>query len=389
MDPTDSTNDSDESANTADHAEHAVSSGGIMSSPLVPLAATVVVVAGVRGFSEQLAPLALALVLIIAVTPVQGWLRRKGAPGWAALLGSLAAGYGILLALVAMLSWSLYEMSTLFTDPEYSDGLGDLQDQVAGWLQDLGVREGAISDAIADIDVQSVIGRVGGAVSSALGVVSAMVMVLVAMFFMATDATALGQRINDLAKAQPLLNSGIDGFVANTRSYLWVSTVFGAAVAVADGIALWLLGIPLVGVWIVLSFVTNYIPNVGFVVGVIPPAIVAAVIYDVERMIWVVIIYSVLNFVIQTLIQPRIVGDSVGLSTTLTFLSLVFWSFVIGPLGAVLAVPLTLMAKALLVDINPSLQWMRPLLSLKPLDEEFAPPPESPFDAGGAAAETG
>ncbi|MFV0257060.1 MAG: AI-2E family transporter [Acidimicrobiales bacterium] len=356
-------------------------------SPLLGIAAAVVIVAGLRGFSQQLAPLALGLVLIIAVTPIQGALRKRGVPGWAAMLASLFSAYGILVALLGSLVWSGYQIIDLFRQPEYSQGLADLQESVGERLQSLGVREGAISEAIANIDIQNVLGRLGSALSGIMGLTSSVVLVLVVMFFMATDASPLGRRIKELAADQPLLNAGIDGFVAKTRSYLVVSTVFGAAVAVADGVALWLLGVPLVSVWVVLSFVTNYIPNVGFIVGVIPPALVALLAYDLNRMIWVVIVYSVLNFVIQTLIQPRIVGSSVGLSSTLTFLSLVFWSFVIGPLGAILAVPLTLVTKAFIVDINPRLQWMRPLLSLEPMEQELAPVAANPFDDKAPGAE--
>jgi predicted PurR-regulated permease PerM len=77
----------------------------------------------------------------------------------------------------------------------------------------------------------------------------------------------------------------------------------------------------------------------------------------------VVVAYSLINFVIQALIQPKFVGDAVGLSISLTFLSLVFWSYVIGPLGALLAVPLSLLAKALLVDADPDSRWLDPLIA--------------------------
>ena len=76
-----------------------------------------------------------------------------------------------------------------------------------------------------------------------------------------------------------------------------------------------------------------------------------------------VVAYAVINLVIQSLIQPKFVGDAVGLSITLTFLSLVFWSYVIGPLGALLAVPLSLLAKALLVDADPDSRWLDPLIA--------------------------
>ena len=90
-------------------------------------------------------------------------------------------------------------------------------------------------------------------------------------------------------------------------------------------------------------------------------------------MLVVVIVYSVINFVVQTVIQPRFVGDAVGLSTTLTFLSLVFWGWVFGALGALLAVPLSLFVKALLIDIDPSARWVSPLIAL----DRPAPPPDA------------
>ena len=99
-----------------------------------------------------------------------------------------------------------------------------------------------------------------------------------------------------------------------------------------------------------LAFVTGYIPTVGFLIGVAPPALLALLTGGWKLAVAVVVIYAVLNFVVQSVIQPKFVSGAVGLSMVVSFLSLVFWSWLIGPLGAVLAVPLTLLAKAMLVD---------------------------------------
>jgi predicted PurR-regulated permease PerM len=80
----------------------------------------------------------------------------------------------------------------------------------------------------------------------------------------------------------------------------------------------------------------------------------------------------VLNFVIQTLIQPRFIGDSVGLAMTTTFVALVFWAWLLGPVGALLAIPLTLLVKALLVDVDPSAGWATALAG------SLAPEPKAP-----------
>ena len=83
--------------------------------------------------------------------------------------------------------------------------------------------------------------------------------------------------------------------------------------AVIDGVVLYLMGIPGAFVWAVLAFVTNFIPNIGFIIGVIPPAFIALLDSGAEKMVAVIVVYSVINFVIQSVIQPRVVGDAVGL----------------------------------------------------------------------------
>jgi AI-2 transport protein TqsA len=163
------------------------------------------------------------------------------------------------------------------------------------------------------------------------------------------------------------------------RAATWVvSTVFGLIVAVIDADFLWLVGVPLPLLWGLLAFITNYIPNVGFIIGVVPPALLALLEGGPRLMVIVIVAYSAINFIIQSIIQPKFVSDAVNLSLTLTFLSLVFWAFVIGPLGAVLAIPLTLLAKALLLDVDPNTRWISGLLVGGPAPPEEADTAETP-----------
>jgi predicted PurR-regulated permease PerM len=118
--------------------------------------------------------------------------------------------------------------------------------------------------------------------------------------------------------------------------------------------------------WGLLSFVTNFIPNIGFVIGVIPPALLALLEGGWGAALVVIGVYSGLNIIIQTFIQPRYVGASVGLSVEMTFLSLVVWAFLLGPLGALLAVPMTLLIRAVLIDPDPKVAWVTPLISTVP-----------------------
>ena len=118
--------------------------------------------------------------------------------------------------------------------------------------------------------------------------------------------------------------------------------------------------------WGLLSFITNYIPNVGFVLGLVPPALLALLEGGFGKLLAVVIVYSALNVVVQTILQPKFTGDAVGLTVTVTFLSLVFWAWVLGPLGALLALPMSLFVKAVFIDADPRARWVNAIISSKP-----------------------
>jgi len=152
-----------------------------------------------------------------------------------------------------------------------------------------------------------------------------------------------------------------------------VATVFGLIIAVLDTIVLILFGIPEPVLWGVLAFLTNYIPNIGFVIGLVPPAVLALLGSGPQQMVVIIVIYSVLNLGIQSGIQPKVIGDAVGLSSTLTFMSLVLWAWILGPIGALLAVPASLLVKAVLVDAIPSNQWLVPVLAGRSGDDLAAP----------------
>jgi predicted PurR-regulated permease PerM len=141
-----------------------------------------------------------------------------------------------------------------------------------------------------------------------------------------------------------------------------VSSVFGVICSVLDIAALQWLTVPLPVLWGVLAFITNYIPNIGFFVGLVPPAMLALLDGGVREMVFVIIAYLAINVVIQTVIQPKFVGDVVGLSVTVTFLATAFWAWALGALGALLAIPLTLLVKAVLIDVDPGSRWLDALI---------------------------
>jgi AI-2 transport protein TqsA len=190
--------------------------------------------------------------------------------------------------------------------------------------------------------------------------------VILLLLFLAMDASNFPQKLSSNRDGRPAAVEALQSFAHGTRQYLIVSTVFGFIVAVLDTTFLAFTPVPDPFLWGLLAFITNYIPNVGFIIGLVPPAALGLLVGGPGLMLLIIIVYIVLNFIIQSVIQPKFVGDAVGLSVSLTFLSLIFWVFVLGPSGAFLAVPLSLLAKALLVDVDSDSDWLRPLLSSGP-----------------------
>ncbi|WP_243636889.1 AI-2E family transporter [Rhodococcus sp. Eu-32] len=334
---------------------------------LLGIAALVVAVAGTRAFAGVVGPTFLALMLTVVVHPLPEWLRRTGVPNWIATVLAILVVYAILGILVLSLVFSTARLATLL--PTYADDFDGLVADVQKLLSDNGIGQDQIHDLLSKLDASTIFGLVDGILTGALSIFSNLLFVLVLLLFMAVDASSYTPRTAILLRTRPDIADAFRRFSSGTRTYLVVSTVFGLIVAVIDAGALWAMGIPLPVLWGLLAFITNYIPNIGFVIGLIPPALIGLLQGGPKLMIAVIVVYSVVNVVIQSIIQPKFVGDAVGLSVTLTFLSLVFWSWVLGPLGAILAIPLTLMAKALLVDIDPATRWVDVLVS-------SGPPPE-------------
>lgn len=331
---------------------------------LLATAAAVVSIAGMKGFAGIIGPSFLALMLTIAVQPVQSWARRRGWPVWLGMALALLTAYAIVLGLLAVLIVSAAQLATEL--PAYADRFDDLLDGVRSLLDDLGVGGEQIHDLLGGLDIRQLTSLLGKTLSGLTGILSDLFFVLALILFMAFDAMSMDRRVAIVDQVRPDIAYALGSFAAGTRRYLVVSTVFGLIVAVFDGAALWWLGVPLPLLWAVLSFITNFIPNIGFVLGLVPPALLALLDGGARTMLWVIVLYCVINFVIQSVIQPKYVGDAVGLSVTITFLSLIFWAWVLGALGAILAIPLTLLLKAVLLDIDPSTRWVSALISTAP-----------------------
>ncbi|WP_410566926.1 AI-2E family transporter [Amycolatopsis sp. cmx-4-61] len=328
---------------------------------LLGAAAAVVVLAGVQAVAWFAGPVFLALVVVITLDPVRTWLRRKGWPRWLTVGVLVVTVYAILVGFFLVFVVSVAQLSALA--PRYTGRVDELLHDGLTVLGRFGVGEPELRTMLSSLDTGKLVGLAGSLLAGVGGLVTNLAFLFALLLFLSAETAWAGQRLGRIARDRPWISAALRGFASGTRRYLLVTTVFGGLVAALDTTALALLGVPGALLWGLLAFVTNYIPNVGFVIGVAPPAVIALLDGGWRSLLIVIVVYAALNFVVQSLIQPRFVAGSVGLSTLVTVLALVFWTWLLGPLGAVLAVPATLLAKALLVDVDPRARWADALLS--------------------------
>ncbi|MGR6092161.1 AI-2E family transporter [Brevibacterium sp. CSND-B09] len=317
-----------------------------------------------RGLQDIVAPVFLALNFYIVVYPVQRLLTRIKVPRAIGACISVVLVLCMIFAFFGLTAWSVAELVILI--PSYSNELVATYQSTLALLSDIGVTSSVIQQQLSAFDVRSVLDAVYPLLTNLSSVAGLLTTVIMAVFFVAMDSMGIDKRMAMLLDVKPSLSASIGDFASGVRRYWVVATVFGLIVAFLDVIALAIIDVPLIWVWGVLAFLTNYIPNIGFVIGLVPPALLALVDSGWQSALWVVIAYSVLNFVIQAIIQPKFTGESVGVTPLISFLSLLFWVWILGWLGALLALPATLLIKALLVDADPRARWVNILLASDP-----------------------
>jgi AI-2 transport protein TqsA len=338
-------------------------------------ASAVALLAGMRAAATVIGPVLIALLMTIAWSPGSLWLRKRGWPPTLAALTGIFIGV-VVIALLGLLIWS----SALQLEaklPEYQDRLTELRDSATAMLARLPFDASGLSSAEAlqpGALVQRALQVVGGITSTA-GTFSLLILIMAFMMiesvrypqklFAAIDAKRDADREGATAKQ-------LDRFVTSMRSYIVLNTVFGLLAAVANTLLLWAIGVDLALLWGVLSFLLSFLPNIGFVIALAPPALLALLQLGVPRALMVVVGFIIINTVVDNVIKPRFVGESLDLSPAVVVLSLVFWGWLLGPVGALLAVPLSIAVKFLLESYG-EVRWLGYLLS----DRDGAPNHES------------
>lgn len=322
---------------------------GLSRTPRLLLisASIIVVVAGIRAFSEPLTALFMAALIAMLCAPLQARLRARGWSQGAALTVVLVLIIGIGLLLVTFIGVSANQLIRKL--PDYEAQLRQLETSTWSELDRLGLSEQTVT-AIESIDLQSLIPFVSSVLRATLDSLGSVLLVFLILVYMLIDAPNIPGRLRAVLGADSVWLTKAGAFVYSVQRYMILKTVFGVVIAAIQTVVMLLMGVDFAVQWGVLAVIANYIPNIGFVLGLIPPVAVTLLEKGPAMAVFLLIVYSLINNVIENFVAPRFMSEELGISTLFIFLSLIFWTWVLGAAGALLAVPLTLLVKIMLLD---------------------------------------
>jgi AI-2 transport protein TqsA len=302
---------------------------------LVGAAAIFIILFGIRGSAYIINPILLAAVITITVLPIPGWLTQRGIPGWLSL---------VLTILMVVVVLALVIMTAFFS-------ITGLAGQLPQYIASDGQQASGTSTGIAGISsTMSSVGRflqtnqvAQNMLASVLDLLVQFGWALVIFFFMISAAIAMPapSRLG-LDPGMPAI-AHVTRLTEDVRKYLGVLTGINFLVALGDTILLLILGVDYAVLWGLLAWFMGYIPSIGFIIALIPPVVLAYFQYGLQTAIIVLVGFILINGGVQNFIQPKIMGQRLSISPVVVFIGLFVWGYLLGGIGAILAVPLTML----------------------------------------------
>ncbi|AXR08415.1 AI-2E family transporter [Salinimonas sediminis] len=326
---------------------------------LIVLACLVVVLAGIKAASAIMVPFFLSGFIAIACSPLINWASRRKIPKWlsVSLVISLIVIFGFLLA--GLVGQSLTEFKENL--PDYRSKL----DTEFAWVIDqLAIFNIHVNRELiaSHLDPGMAMSLATNFISGMGGVLSNLFLILLTVIFMLFEADSIPSRLH-VALADPDMKmQHIDKFIRSVNSYLAIKTVVSLATGLIIGVWLYVMEIDHFLLWAVLAFMLNYIPNIGSIIAALPAVLIAFVQFGFASAGLVALAFVLVNTIMGNLIEPRLMGRGMGLSTLVVFLSLIFWGWLLGTVGMLLSVPLTMVVKIAL-ESRPESEWLAVLLS--------------------------
>jgi predicted PurR-regulated permease PerM len=326
---------------------------------MLVLAATVIVLVGIRLGAPILNPIFFALVLSLLFSPIYSWLKHRGLPSPVVLVIMLVVISALFMGLFFILGVSISRFSERIGF--YTSQLNSQVVNLDALLERLGLSNVDLRDVVKPNVLANALGTV---LSGVAGFLSDLFLILMIMLFLLGEGPAMMNRLRAGAGRD---NPQVERLTAVGRSVVRqfglraiVNLVTGAGVTVL----LLLLGVDFPLLWGILTFFLSFVPYIGLVLAVTPAVVLALAEFDVTRAVLVIVGVIVINVLAENVLSPVMMGRGLNISPTIVFLSFIFWAWLLGGPGAFLALPITLFV-AVMLDTFPETRWLASLMGIR------------------------
>jgi predicted PurR-regulated permease PerM len=328
---------------------------------LIPLAAFVIVVAGMKAAAPLLVPFLLAIFIAILIAPPYQWLQDKGLSGGLALLVVMVVLVVLMLLTGALIGTSLDDFSRAL--PGYQARLREMTGGLIRWMAGQGLVL-SVDTVTQYLDPGKAMKLVSTLLSSMGAMLTNSFLILITVIFLLLEAAGLPDKWRAVSRNAEATLEQFGATTRNINHYMGIKTLASLATGLVIAVWLWIIGVDYPLLWGLLAFLFNYVPNIGSILAAVPAVLLALIQLGVTQALLAAAGYAVVNVVIGTFVEPRFMGRGLGLSTLVVFLSLVFWGWVLGPVGMLLSVPLTIAIKIAL-DSREETRWMAVMLGTR------------------------
>jgi predicted PurR-regulated permease PerM len=309
---------------------------------LLTAAAIVVIVAGLRAASPILVRFLLSLFIAVISAPVLFWLKRKGCPTGLALVLVILVILSSGMLLVAVVGTSLNDFSSAL--PAYQTRLLQQAGALFTWLEGKGI-EVPHRVLLQYFDPGAAMRLAASILTSLSGVLTNAFFILLTVVFILLEASSFPEKLRSILEDPENSFIHLNKFVETVKRYIAIKTLVSLLTGVFITVWLQILGVDFALLWGLLAFMLNYVPTLGSFIAAIPAVLLTLVQLGVGPALLAGLGYLVVNLVMGNVLEPGLMGRRLGLSTLIVFLSLVFWGWVLGPIGMLLSVPLTMTLK--------------------------------------------
>ena len=334
---------------------------------LIVFAAFVIVVSGLKMASSLVVPFLLAVFIAMIVSPLLAWLKSRRVPGGIAivLIISLILSIGLILGAVIGASVDSFRQDI----PVYSAKLSLISESIQQSIAQNGIAIDA-EQWQNSFDPSAVMRWVGSTLASFGSVMTNSVLILLTVIFILAENTRFGDKLR-MARGDKSSQAWLAELDTSIHGYLAIKSAISAVTGLLIYVWLTILGVDYAVLWGLLAFLLNFVPTVGSFIAAVPAVLLALVQLGVGSAGLTLLGFVVVNFLMGSAIEPRWMGKGLNLSPLVVFVSLVFWGWILGPVGMLLSIPLTIIVKIALAA-NKDTQWISVMLgdSESALDNE-------------------